>query len=177
MAKAGVSPVADPHGGRAKFEAHLPRVLGTSTLEGLGWRKPNLLTLLVPVFGGPHQADEYLLRLGFEFYSEWPPTATFVNPKTLRFDADRDLYWLPRIEGDPGLAVHAKYQATGSTSQLICCSFTAQFYQVLHSVQPEHVWNAEHFTFGATIHRIQRALQSAYYRGRMNPELPKDAAA
>lgn len=177
MARAGISPVADPHGGRARFEAHLPRVLGSSSLEQLGWRKPNVLTLLVPVVGGASGADEYLLRLGFEYYSEWPPTATFVNPKTLRFDGDRDLYWLPRVEGDPGLAVHANYQGNGSTGQLICCSLTAQFYQVLHGVKEEHVWNAERFTFGATIHRIQRALKSTFYRGRMNPEVPKDVAA
>lgn len=72
--------------------------------------------------------------------------------------------------------MHARYDGNQFAGQLICCSFTAEFYLIQHGVQPEHVWDSERYTFGATIHRIQRALRSAHYRGRMNPKLDGAAA-
>lgn len=174
MARAGERPVADPHGGLAKLNEHLPRVLAGRTLEELGWRRPSPLTLIIPVFGGTATNDPYTLRLGFEYYAEWPPSALFVNPETLTFDPQRDLPWLPVVAGDPGFALHASYNNTHYIGQLVCCSFTAEFYLSLHGVQTEHVWDSKRHTFGATIHRVERALRSEYYKGRHAP-LPAGA--
>jgi hypothetical protein len=170
MAERQKCPIADPHRGRAAFVEHLPRVLAGRTLEQLGWSSPSPLTLLVPVRAGA--ADDFLLRLGFQFYPEWPPTVRFVNPQTGEYDAGRDLYWLPNVTGDPGFAVHPQYAHANYTGPLVCCSFTAEFYQVLHDVKDEHLWNQERHTFGATISRVQEALRSEYYKGRHSAERP-----
>lgn len=180
MAAAGKRPEANPHRGKAAFEEHLPRVLNGRTLEQVGWKRPNPLTLFVPVTSRPLPpsgglAHEYMLRLGFEYYPEWPPTAAFVNPVTLGFDPTRDLYWLPQVVGDSGFAIHATYHNEHFRGQLICCSLTAEFYLSIHGVQPEHVWDASRYTFGATIHRVERALRSPHYQGRHAPTPPGGA--
>jgi hypothetical protein len=172
MAERQKCPIADPHRGRAAFAEHLPRVLAGRTLEEMGWRAPNALSLLVPVRGAANGADDFMLRLGFQYYPEWPPTARFVNPATAEFDASRDLYWLPNVTGDPGFAIHPIYSHANYTGPLICCSYTAEFYQILHDVKLEHQWNSALHTFGATISRIQEALRSEYYKGRHELKLP-----
>lgn len=173
MAKAQECPIADPHRGRAVFAEHLPRVLAGRTLEECRWSVAGPLCLFVPVCAGPEGADDYLLRLGFEYYPTWPPTAHFVNPQTLSFDGARDLYWLPRVEGDSGFAVHQVYQHSNYSGQLVCCSFTAEFYLILHSVNSEHLWDSERHTFGATISRVHQALRSPFYKGRFDPNKPE----
>lgn len=174
MAQAKQHPIADPHRGRASFAEDLPRVLAGRTLDELGWIIPNPLTLLVPVVAGAEAADDYLLRLGFQYYPEWPPSTLFVNPRTLEFDRDRDLYWLPKVEGDNGFAVHRHYSAEKYSGQLICSSVSLQFYLVLHDVKTEHVWNSTRHTFGATVSRVQEALRSSHYKGRHSDEKPRD---
>jgi hypothetical protein len=179
MAVPGKRPEADPHRGSAAFDGHLPRVLNGRTLEQLGWRRPNPLTLLVPTTARPLEShtDDFMLRLGFEYYPEWPPTASFVNPATFGFDPTQDLYWLPQVVGDSGFAIHATYDNHHYRGQLVCCSFTAEFYLSIHGVQSEHVWNADRYTFGATIHRVERALRSTYYQGRHAPRPTGEKAA
>jgi hypothetical protein len=174
MAIAKECPIADPHRGRAQFAEHLPRVLGKRTLEECGWVIASPLSLLVPVKAGVDGADDYLVRLGFEYYAEWPPTVQFINPRTLTFDSARDLYWLPRIEGDEGFSVHIQYQHSNYTGQLVCCSFSAEFYMILHHVRQELVWNAERHTFLATLSRVNQALRSPYYKGRFDPTKPRE---
>lgn len=171
MATADQAPIADPHRGACKFRTHLARVLNGDSLESRGWEMPNDLTLFVPIRGGPSADDEYLLRLGFEYYDQWPPTARFVNPKTRDFDPDRDLYWLPRVEGDAGFQVHAAYDNQHYRGQLVCCSVTAEFYTSRHEVRPDQVWDSTRFTFGATLGRAQRALRSEFYKGRFAPQM------
>jgi hypothetical protein len=173
MAERQKCPVADPHRGRAAFAEHLPRVLLGRTLEQLGWVSPNALTLLVPMCAGPSGADDFLLRLGFQYYPEWPPTARFVNPDTREYDPARDLYWLPTVIGDPGFAVHPHYVHANYAGPLLCCSYIAEFYLILHDVQAAHLWNSDRHTFGATISRVQEALRSEYYKGRHVTERPK----
>lgn len=174
MARQKECPIADPHRGRAQFAEHLPRVLAGRTLEECGWTIVKPLALLVPVVAGPDGADDFLVRLGFEYYPQWPPTVQFVNPKTLTFDAARDLYWLPRVEGDNGFAVHQVTHHANYTGQLVCCSFAAEFYLILHDVNPEHLWDSERHTFGATISRVKEALRSPFYKGRFEPKKPED---
>lgn len=174
MAKAKECPIADPHRGRAAFADHLPRVLAGRTLEEIRWTVASPLTLFVPVKAGSDGADDFLVRLGFEYYPSWPPTVQFVNPKTLTFDGIRDLYWLPRLEGDPGFAVHQTYQHANYTGQLVCCSLTAEFYLILHDVKTEHLWDDERHTFGATISRVHQALRSTFYKGRFGDKMPEE---
>jgi hypothetical protein len=150
-------------------------VLAGDTLKSRGWDRANDLTLFVPVRAGVEAQDHYLLRLGFEYYADWPPTARFVNPDTREFDPARDLYWLPKVEGDSGFHVHATYNNEHYQGQLVCCSVTAEFYLSHHDVQPDQVWDSARFTFGATLGRVERALRSEYYRGRFAAEMPRAA--
>lgn len=165
MAQANQRPTADAQAGAAAFDEDLPRVLdllGAPSIESLGWSKPNRLTLLVPT-SGVHNGtkDDFLLRLGFQAYRAWPPSAQFVNPATLTYVMQRDQRFVPRL-ASPECHTHLAYQKPGGgTVQLICCSATLEFYDVLHSVQPEHVWKGTE-TFLTTITAIERAMTSCY---------------
>jgi len=166
MAQAGTTPVlATPGDAIAAFERDLPKALKGRTLEEAGWRRLDDMTLLVPLKGrrADGTLDDYLLRLGFACYPDWPPSAQFVNPKTLNYNLAKDKCWLPKIDGCSEIAIHADYNRQG---QLICCSLTLEFYAVRHDVQPNHVWNPGTHNFSATINQIDWALKSQFYKGR-----------
>src|SRR5690348_14341481 len=102
MARPGEEPVPNtPARAQAALEADLPRVLRGRTLEEAGWKRPDALTLLVPLAGEREDGtvDEFLLRLQFGYYRDWPPSAQFVNPETGTYRYPDDVRWLPRIEG------------------------------------------------------------------------------
>ncbi len=168
MAQAGAIPVlATPSDAISALESDLPKALRDRSLEEAGWRRLDDLTLLVPLQGRQANGsdDEYLLRLGFTCYPDWPPSAQFVNPHTLNYDPAKDKCWLPRIDGCPEIAVHPQYQNQG---QLICCSLTLEFYAIRHDIKPEHVWNPEKHNFSATINQIDWAIKSQFYKGRQD---------
>lgn len=164
--KPGMRPVVStPAEAIAALEADLPLVLRGRTLEEVGWKRPDPLTLLVPLSASRgDQADEYLLKLGFGYYRAWPPSAQFVNPATLTFVKGKDNCWLPRIS-DPKseIATHAEHQGV----QLICCSVTLEFYLVGHGFKPEHGWDPSVQNFAATLNAIERGLKAPLYGGPM----------
>jgi len=158
-------PVLDPQGGAAAFAEDLPRVLqllDASRVEDLGWLRLNSLTLLVPMSGQRGEVpEEYLLKLGFQAYRRWPPSAQFVNPETLAFDPEQDSRWLPRLTSNE-CQTHLRYpHPSGGTIQLVCCSATLEFYDVGHNVEEEHLWSGKS-TFYSTIVAIQRAFSESY---------------
>lgn len=137
-----------------------------SSLEALGWTQPDALTLLIPLTASiDGSVDDYLLKLGFHYYRDWPPSAQFVNHSTGQYAWPRDQHHVPRLESQE-CRTHVNYQARPSATgiQLICCSATLEFYQVLHSVEPQHIWNGTS-TFLTTLRAIQRAMQTSY-KGR-----------
>ncbi len=116
MAQIGADPLPNtPTQARIALDQHLPIVLRGRTMEEVGWVRPDHLTLLIPVFGVNRmdEADEYLLRLHFGYYPEWPPSAQFINPATKRYVFPDDIRWLPRIEGASEIAIHANYSSIG----------------------------------------------------------------
>jgi hypothetical protein len=149
----------------AQLELDLPLILKGMPLEQSSWVRVDPLTLLVPVAGirADCEPDLYFLRLQFGYYRTFPPSAQFVNPLTLRYDASKDKAWLPKIDGNPEIAVHADYQNKG---QLICCSATLEFYLVGHTVEPKHVWDPKSQNFAATLNAVRRGLRSNFYKGR-----------
>lgn len=167
MATAAVAPTVDVLAGAAALDEDIPRVLqieGATSLEELGWRRPNRLALLVPMRGTlAGTTDTYLLRLGFQAYRRGPPSAQFVNPGTLSYTYPQDQHHVPRLTS-PECHTHIAYPKGASTIQLICCSATLEFYEVQHSVEPHHLWRETH-TFLTTIVAIRRAF-AAYYQGR-----------
>ena len=169
MAEKGKLPTMDPLQGRESLEHDLPvvlTVLGHASLAEAGWVKADALTLLIPVSGIiGERVDHYLLKLGFHAYRAWPPSAQFVNPETRGYKYPEDIHHVPILES-PEIHVHPQYGAQGRHIQLICCSATLEFYQVLHTVEDKHIWDERKFTFLTTITSITGALQSPHYKGR-----------
>lgn len=167
MAAVSVAPTIDAIAGAAALDEDIPRVLeleGASSLAELGWSRPNRLSLLVPMTGMRGGAtDSYLLRLGFQAYRAWPPSAQFVNPDTQGYAYPQDQHHVPML-ASPECHAHVAYAKGAGTIQLICCSATLEFYEVLHSVEQHHLWR-ETNTFFTTIMAIRRAFGS-HYQGR-----------
>jgi hypothetical protein len=162
----GKAPIQDIASGREAFAQDLKLALNNRTLDDAGWASPDDLTLLVPLFGttANGRKDAYLLRLYFDHYPAWPPSALFVNPLTLEFKHPDDSRWVPKADGHQEIAFHTNYNNQG---QVICCSFTLEFYKVNHSVKEELVWQEAKHKFTSTIAAIKRGLVAPYYVGRM----------
>ena len=170
MAEPNVRPTMDLAAGREVLAATLPRVLstiGAASLGDLSWRQLNTNTLLIPMEGSLEGVKEsYLLKLHFRTSTDWPPSAQFVSPVTLNYELGQDRHHLPNLQS-PEAYVHPAYQAHGREQQLICCSATFEFYDVLHSVEPRHVWKSTD-TFLVTLRAIERAM-ATHYHGRLPP--------
>jgi hypothetical protein len=167
MARHGERPTVDLAAGRAVLSEDLPRalrLLGVESEDLVGWRKHDGRTLLVPV-SGTHagRRDEYLLRLSFLTGRDWPPSAQFVNPTTIDYNFGSDAYHLPVLQS-PEVHVHPQYPGPSGIIQLICCSATFEYYDVLHGGDDGVLWR-NNDTFLTTLSAIQRAMQS-YYFGR-----------
>jgi hypothetical protein len=165
VAQANAEPQIDLQAGLAAIEEDLPRVLRAldmTSIEDLGWTRPNKLTLLVPMAGQfQGKTEDFLLKLGFQAYRSWPPSAQFVNPETQHYVQGQDRHHIPILTSSE-CHTHPEYGKPGGGSvQLICCSATLEFYDVRHSVQPEHHWR-DTFTFLTTINAIQRAFRSSF---------------
>ena len=169
MASAKALPVVvNPLIACAAYEEDLENVLKGRhvTVEESGWTRLHSLGLLVPIKAkrpGSSAPDQFYLRLEFQYYPEWPPSAQFVNPATNVYSGGNDLYWLPKIEGTDEIRIHENYSGHG---QLICSSITLEFYKVLHDVKEQHVWKHPRQNFASTINQIEWALSSSYYTGR-----------
>ena len=169
MARANERPTIDLQAGLAAFEEDLPRVLrvlDAPSIEALGWTRPNAISLLVPMMGTFNQkVDHFTLRLGFQAYRTWPPSALFVNPSTGAYSYPDDQQHVPKLTS-PECYTHIGYQRvpTDAKRQLICCSATFEFYDVLHPVDAQFLWRDTN-TFLTTLQAIQRAMAS-FYQGR-----------
>lgn len=169
VATANVAPTINLAAGAAALDEDLPRVLRleeATSLEELGWERPSRLVLLVPMHGSHDgMTDDYLLRLGFQAYRSWPPSAQFVNPETREYNYPQDQHHVPKLTS-PECRTHVNYQRQAGSPQiqLVCCSATLEFYDVFHHVEAEHLWS-ESNTFLTTIVAIRKAFAS-HYEGR-----------
>ncbi|MGY4608621.1 hypothetical protein ACVW16_007033 [Bradyrhizobium sp. USDA 4474] len=162
---AAIPPTIDVLAGAAALDQDIPRVLsllGAESLEQLGWSRFDKLTLLVPMWGKSGTTrDDYLLRLGFQAYRRWPPSALFVNPSTLAYQYPNDQRCVPRLTSEE-CHTHTAYEKPGGgRMQLVCCSAVLEFYEVLHDVKDDHAWRPTD-TFYKTIMAIQKAFGSNY---------------
>jgi hypothetical protein len=75
--------------------------------------------------------------------------------------------WLPVLESPPGwFGLHPTYQLPDGPGQLVCFSFSLDYYTTDHSPQPTEAWKQGEHTVPATINRLYEILGPRYYRGR-----------
>lgn len=159
---------ADPTIASAVFAEHLDLFWrGPRPLElGLNRTKIDDLHELVEFLAiRPDGAvDPYFVLLGAEYYDLWPPTAAFVDPAT-RQPAVTGSRWWPRLRQNPPWgALHNSYKfRDGSVGQMICISFTAEYYRTQHNPPEDAVWKQGRHTAAATITRIAKMLREPYY--------------
>jgi hypothetical protein len=121
------------------------------------------------------QEDDYYVRLGAEYYDKWPPTAAFVKPESWELAAPATR-WFPRIQcqGINWFGLHAPYSGNFngrnvSLPQLLCFTFTAEYYMVPHSPPEESVWRQGYHTLAATLSRLAEVLRQPHYQGPSGP--------
>ncbi len=148
----------EPQLARAALIAHMG-----NALEGYRYEYDGDRTIYVWMDGVKPDGtvDEYLVRLMFLYYPEWPPNVTFVNPETRRYDGKS---W-PQITGAIRLAFHASYG--DAPAGMVCNSMTFEYYfWGGHSPTDGIKWNKEVHTFAATLAELRDHLRQPYYQGR-----------
>lgn len=164
----GLPTTADPEIAAATFEGHLEDLWASERTRRLGWvlRKLDPLHAVVelPAERADGTVEPYYVKLGAEYYDAFPPAAAFVDPASLE-EAAQGTRWLPSI-GNPGwFALHPTYPFPDGTSrQLVCFSFTAQYYMVSHMPPETAVWKQGRHTVAATLNRLAEVLQAPYYQ-------------
>ena len=160
----------DEEAAAEKFKRDL-EWLGGDRAQQLGLRlvKQERLYAVIRIPGvrADGQQDDYYVRLGAEYYDKWPPTAAFVRPETWDL-AGPGTRWLPTIQcqGINWFGLHAPYKSDKVTvPQLLCFTFTAEYYMVPHSPPEDSVWRQGHHTTAATLSRLAEVLQQPHYRG------------
>ena len=165
MGRVGEEPVPNtPAQAATALEAHLPVVLRGRTLEEAGWKRPDPLTLLIPVIGiceGP--ARRLRAAPSLRLLPRLAARCPVCEPRDGGVPLPRRCARLPRVEGTNEIAVHVYYD---NRLQLVCASVTLEFYQVRHGVVPHLVWDANVQNFAATLAAVERGLRPPYYKGR-----------
>jgi hypothetical protein len=155
-----------------KFKFDLEWLCGDRARQ-LGLRlmkqEPMYAVLRIPAVRADRQQDDYYLRLGAEYYDKWPPTAAFVRPEAWELAAP-GTRWFPAIQcqGINWFGLHAPYSTVHNGSniylpQLLCFTFTAEYYMVPHSPPEDSVWRQGYHTLAATLSRLAEVLQQPHY--------------
>jgi hypothetical protein len=105
--------------------------------------------------------EHYFIRLGAEYYDRWPPTVAFVEPQHWQQVNSMGRWW-PQVNCPPWLGLHLKHPSL--QGQLICFSFTAEYYMVDHNPNEEAVWKPGTHTLAGTLARLQEALRAPCYQ-------------
>lgn len=154
----------------ARFKEHL-EWLDTPRAAQLGLRlvKQERMWAVVRIPGiqANGQDDDYYVRLGADFYDKWPPTAAFVLPEAWQL-ATLGTRWLPRIQcqGINWFALHVPYGGGNFVlPQLLCFTFTAEYYMVSHAPPADSVWRQGYHTLAATLSRLAEVMTHPHYQG------------
>jgi hypothetical protein len=162
---------ADPEVAAATFKAHLDKFWETAGSLGLEITRKDVDPLRVlagfkAVRDGANTRDPFFVLLGAEYYDRWPPTAAFVDPENLEQVAANSRWW-PILKNTPDWArFHNPHTfGDGTTGQMLCFSFTAEYYKTGHSPTERATWEQGRHTVSATITRIAALLRQPYYVG------------
>lgn len=143
---------------REAFERHAP-----AALEGRIWTEETPLSILIQINARREDAqiDAYLARFEFVHYPAWPPSVTFVDAKTRRYDPSA---W-PRVEGAPNIAFHAVYG--DAPAGMVCNSMFFEYYfWGGHAADDTIRWDPRRHRFAASLTELDEALCAPYYKGR-----------
>ena len=165
------SPV-DPEIASITFQRHIAELWATGRPEKLGWKlmpiDPLRIVVTMPAIRSDGATDPYNVKLGGEYYDAHPPTTAFVEPPNWE-PARGGSQWLPRITNPPWFGLHAAYSyPDGSQRQLVCFTFTAEYYMVDHSPPTTTIWRQGNHTLAATLYRLHEVLRPPYYQGPSN---------
>lgn len=151
---------ADPEVALAAFLRHRDLAL-----TGYEWEQDGPLAILVALEGRRTTAevDRYLARLSFLYYPAWPPSATFVNPATHRYDPK---FW-PDVDPTVAGATLALHPTYGDAPEgLVCNSMFFEYYFWGGHAPSEGIrWDSARHTFAASLNELRIHLQPPYYRG------------
>jgi hypothetical protein len=148
----------DPFTSRSALREHLPRAMEGHRYEYDGDRT---VYLWLTAKRATRELDEYLVRLIFLHYPDWPPSVTFVNPETKQYDGT---HW-PSSAGSPRIAFYHSYG--DAPAGMVCNSMTFEYYfWGGHSPSEEIRWSKEKYTFAATIAELVDHLNPPFYQGR-----------
>jgi hypothetical protein len=153
-----------------KFRQDLEWVSGERAGQ-LGLRltaqKPMQAVVRIPGVHANGLEDDYYVLLGAEYYDKWPPTAAFVKPESWDL-ATAATRWIPVIQcqGIDWFGLHVPYSGGNVTlPQLLCFTFTAEYYMVPHSPSADSVWKQGYHTLAATLTRLAEVLRHPHYKG------------
>jgi hypothetical protein len=152
----------------ATFSAHLDELWEPGGIAHThGWARFDVDPLSTIVTMRAERADgtkeHYFVRLGAVYYDAWPPTVAFVEPDKWMQGHVASRWW-PQITLPPWLGMHLHHELGGRPGQLVCFTFTAEYYMTGHSPNAEAVWKQGVHTVAATLARLQEALRQPYYQ-------------
>lgn len=149
---------ADPEVARAALQKHSPAALEDCDYEYDGDRT---IYLKLTAVAGDGKSEDYLVRMQFLYYPDWPPCVTFLNPETRQYDGT---HW-PQLADAPKVGIHPAY--AGAPAGMVCNSMTFEYYfWGGHNPSDGITWKAGVHTFAATISELKDHLRQPYYRGR-----------
>ena len=110
------------------------------------------------------EVDHYHFRLGAEYYDAAPPTVALVLPDGVTF-APPNSRCYPSLSFPVWFGLHSAYQfPSGQVRQLVCFSYTAEFYMTNHSPLDSQLWRQGVHTVAATLFRLAEILAPPHYQ-------------
>lgn len=165
---------------RSQFQEDLGTVMANRHVARCGWRlRPDYdnLRLFVDMWALDENRrcldDDYHIVMDMEYYRNYPPGVTFLNPKNWSFDPSLDMAWFPKLGGarppyttlcfDPAL----KLEGQGySTIQVFNNTMFLEYYFNGGDISTAKTWNPSRNTFFATLDILQKLLTRPCYEGR-----------
>ncbi len=160
---------ADPEIAALTFQRDLDTLWASRRPDRDGWRlmrlDPLRVVVTLPGIRTDGTVDDYFVKLGAEYYDAFPPTTVFVDPDGWR-EVRSGTRWFPLITSPGWFGLHDGYPfPDGTARQLVCFTFTAEYYMVSHSPPETTVWRQGRHTVAATLARLAEVLRPPYYQG------------
>jgi hypothetical protein len=149
------------------FKDHLDSVWAEGLATNNGWGRFDIDRLhsvaIIWATRPDGTRDHYFVSLGAEFYDRWPPRVRFVDPADWKPVQTANRWW-PTVTFPPWMQFHLNHGFNGEPGQLICFSFTAEYYMVDHQPEEAAVWKPGAHTVAATLTKLQEVLRPPYYQ-------------